>query len=514
MLRFFVFAEDKTVTSVDLDGAYLVGGDGVPLRADIDYKKGQIVCTKRSPGPAALAVLWPVPGMGRILLETTRLPEREKPYIVQVELLRGRLMRIINKVEEWQQFDATAGEQARPIIQQCRLALIESLQAKTPEQAASIADRGLATAVQIGEDMVLQLAQDLYARRRRQPQIAPRHPFGCTVDVANGSEEYRLFFARAFDFASVPFSWQALQPSEQQFNWRPTDLWVDWLTKHRIPIHGASLVSFTEQHVPPWVYVWEHDFETLRDLICDHVRRVVQRYGNKIAVWEVISGIHANNCLSFNFEQLMELTRTTIAVTKQVCPRTPMTIDLVAPWGEYYARNPRTIPPLLYADMAIQSGINFDGFGLQFYFGLGVDGMFVRDFFQISNLLDRFSALGRPLHVTAVQVPSAMESHKDDAWGGRMSVISGGMWRAAWSEQTQSKWLRCFYELALSKPMVESVTWRKLSDHDGHHLPFGGLLRADMTPKPAFEELTAMRKELLNNGRGGRAVPAGNPARR
>jgi hypothetical protein len=190
-----------------------------------------------------------------------------------------------------------------------------------------------------------------------------------------------------------------------------------------------------------------------------------------------------------------------------------VSIDLVAPWGEYYARNQRTIPPLLYADMAIQSGINFDGFGLQFYFGVGVDGMFVRDFFQISNLLDRFSSLGRPLHVTAVQVPSAMEAHKDDAWGGQMSVARGGMWREEWSEKLQSRWLRHFYELALSKPMVESVTWRKLSDHADHHVPFGGLLRADMSPKPAFDELTAMRQDLLNNGRGGRAVSAGKTGR-
>jgi hypothetical protein len=164
--------------------------------------------------------------------------------------------------------------------------------------------------------------------------------------------------------------------------------------------------------------------------------------------------------------------------------------------------------------MAIQSGINFDGFGLQFFFGVGVDGMFVRDFFQISNLLDRFSSLGRPLQVTAVQVPSAMTSHKDDAWRGQASVPSGGIWREEWSEETQSRWLRHFYELALSKPMVESVTWRKLSDDNGHHLPFGGLLREDMSPKPAFEALTAMRKELQNNGRGGRPAAAGRAAKR
>ena len=514
MIRFAVFIEGKPAPSVDLGGAYLVGSDGVPLRADIEFRDGQILCSKRTAGPAALAIVWPVAAMGRILLETARLPERDAPYVIQVELLRGRLMRLFNKLEEWQQLDPETGSAHAPRLEQCRDALIEALQADTPAEAASIADSGLSPAVEVGEDMVLRQAEDLYARRRRQAQIAPRRPFGCAVNVRNGDEDYRRRLTGAFDFATIPFSWPDLQPNEQQFNWKGTDSWVEWLTKHRIPIRGSSLVSFAERHVPPWLYVWEHDFETLRDLIQEHVRRVVSRYGAHITAWDVISGIHANNCLSFNFEQLMELTRMSVSVTKQLCPRATVTIDLVAPWGEYYARNPRTIPPLLYADMAIQSGINFDGFGLQLCFGLGIDGMYVRDFLQISNLLDRFAALGKPLHVTAVQVPSSMDSNKGDAWGGQLPGGSGGVWRDSWSEEVQSRWLRSFYELALSKSMVESVTWRDLSDQAGHYLPFGGLLRADLTPKPAYEQVLAMRKDLAGNGRSGRVVTSGKSARR
>jgi len=515
MLCFSVYSGGKPADSVDLGGAYLVGSDNVPLRAEIEYRKGQLVCSKRTAGPAALALLWPVPGMGRILLETTRLPERQKPYILPVELLRGRLMRMINKVEEWQQFDPEAAADDLVAIRRCRAVLVEALNEDDSAAASVIAEQGLAEAVRVGEEMVLRLAQVCYGRRRRPPQIAPRRPFGCTLDIRNGSEVYRRHLASAFDFAAIPFSWQNIQPSEQQFNWKPVDTWVEWLSRNRIPTRGTTLVSLDERNVPPWVYVWEHDFETLRDLIAEHVRRVVRRYSNHISMWDVISGIHAENCLSFNFEQLMELTRMAVAITKQLCPRAVVNIDLVAPWGEYYARNQRTIPPLLYADMAIQSGINFDGFGLQIYFGLGLDGMYVRDFFQVSALLDRFAALGKPIHITAVQVPSSMEPNRGDGWGGQKRIADGGQWREDWSEELQARWLRGFYELALSKPIIESVTWRCLSDQPGHFLPNGGLLRADLTPKPAYENLVAMRKELLANGRSGRAVPStGRPTQR
>jgi len=208
--------------------------------------------------------------------------------------------------------------------------------------------------------------------------------------------------------------------------------------------------------------------------------------------------IHAQNSIGFNYEQLMELTRMAAAITKQLAPRSTTIIDLVAPWGEYYARNQRTIPPMLYADMVIQSGINFDAFGLQFHFGLGTDGMYVRDMFQISSMIDRFGGRGKPVHITAVQVPSSMATDKSDAWGGALSIDGGGSWRGEWSEEVQSRWIRSFYEIALSKPFVDAVIWRDFADGGAHYLPHGGLLRHDLTPKPAYQELLALRKSLLN----------------
>ena len=48
MLRFAVYRDGKPVDSVNLDGAYLVGSDGVPVRAEIEFQRGEIICRKRS----------------------------------------------------------------------------------------------------------------------------------------------------------------------------------------------------------------------------------------------------------------------------------------------------------------------------------------------------------------------------------------------------------------------------------------------------------------------------------
>ena len=108
MLRFRVFSEGKPAKKADLSGAYLVGGDGVPVRAEIEFKNGEIICRKRVAGPVGLTLVWPVKGLGRIALETTRLPERERPYLLQLELARGRMMRLAHKQEDWELDDPNA----------------------------------------------------------------------------------------------------------------------------------------------------------------------------------------------------------------------------------------------------------------------------------------------------------------------------------------------------------------------------------------------------------------------
>ena len=100
------------------------------------------------------------------------------------------------------------------------------------------------------------------------------------------------------------------------------------------------------------------------------------------------------------------MTRAANMAAKAANSRSIKIIDIVNPWGEYYASAKEAIPPFVYADMLIQTGINFDAFGLQLQFGKNKDGMHVRDMMQISAMLDRFSLSGKPLCITHLEVPS------------------------------------------------------------------------------------------------------------
>ena len=105
-MKFRVFKNGKIVDKFTLCGAYMFGGDGIGVRrAQIAFKKGFVQCTKPNLETAGLALLWPIEGFGLVLLPTTCLPERKRPYNLNVEIARAKLMQIVNKREDWSFFN-------------------------------------------------------------------------------------------------------------------------------------------------------------------------------------------------------------------------------------------------------------------------------------------------------------------------------------------------------------------------------------------------------------------------
>jgi endo-1,4-beta-xylanase len=494
MLRFLVFDHGQPARNAFLEGAYLVGSDGVPLRADITFANGEIRCTKRAPGPAGLAVFWPVKGFGRLVLETTRLVERDEPYNLHVELARGRLMRISHKREDWGLYDYPDGAEHYRRVDDAKAHFIAALTAPDEAAAAQHADLATELAVTVGEDLGLFHA-DLFVKRRRSTGMIPKRPFGVGVSLAANAEQQRQPLRDAFDFVTLPVSWRDIEPKPGSLKWDPLDLWVNWLAQHRLHVRAGPLVSLAAEHLPDWLTDRDDNYEQMRESLVNHALSLVRRFTHRIQSWEVVSGLHAVNSFHFNLEQLMDLTRTSTMVIKQNAPRSNSIITIVLPWGEYYARDPRTIPPLLYADLCVQSGFHFDAFGLQFQFGAPYDGMLVRDLMQVSALIDRFANFGKPLHITAVQVPSeTVPAQKKDS-----PLTGGGVWHEPWSEPLQARWLRQFYELAFSKPFVETIAWRQLTDGSDPILRTGGLIRPDGSRKPAFDQLLEFRQAILGD---------------
>ena len=324
--------------------------------------------------------------------------------------------------------------------------------------------------------------------------------------AANVSEAVQAKVREFSDLVSIPMPWRGLQPREHEsdYSFQIADEQIAWLVKNRVPVMAGPLISFAEDQVPDWLILYENDFDSVRDMAVEHIRRVVQRYGRYVNFWRVTSGLHGDSSLGFAFEQVMELTRVAVATVKQLAPKSVAVVEIVEPWGEYYARKSRTVPPVMYAEVLLQSGINFDAFGLRMPMGMPVRGGYTRDLFQISSMIDRFSVLGKPLHITGFGAPSAPQADPRDITGGQAEPFLAGFWRNGWAEPVQAYWAGHFARIAMSKPFVETLIWEDLFDGLPHMVPSGGLLRADGTTKPVYDELSAVRKQLVH----GKASPA------
>ncbi len=512
MLKFQVFEQGCPAQQWRLRNAYLVGSDHSAMRADVTFADGLVLCQKREVGSAALVLQHRVGDCGELTIQTCLLPERNEPYILSLELARHRLMLIYNKLEEWGMFELSDDHPVAKRIDRARRLFTEALclHESEPAQADRAASECLVAAIDASEELALAHAEILL-NRRRQTNSLPRYPIGTGLSLDQNQERVRAALANNFDFLAMPTPWRSLAPAEGAYKWDLTDNWVEWAARARMPIVAGPVVSFEPSALPDWVYMWEHDYETVRDLLYEHTERTVNRYKGPVAIWNVAAGLHVNNHFPFSFDQVMELTRMCTMLVRKLHPASRVLIEIRQPFGEYYSTNPRSIPPLMYADLLVQNAVNFDGFVLRLLMGQAQPGQHPRDLMQLSALIDQFGTYGKSLHV-ALGVPSEPVTELMIAAPAPNEPVDPhcGFWRKPWSQLVQSRWLEAMFHVALSKPFVESVAWSDAVDHSGIELPLSGLVSEDLQPKSSFRRLINFRRSL--SARSPLPVPAGSAA--
>jgi len=491
-VRFQVFQKGKTAEDFSLSAAYMFGIDSIPLRSSskIKCKNGMIECKRKSMDSAGLVLLWPIEGFGKILLPTTRLPERKDPYNLNIELARAKLMQITLKREDWSLFEET--NSFAEFAQQAQELFIEALQnISDPAKASVLADESLRKSLIFSEMLAAKHGEIFFAARCRNRGLG-RHSLGCQINpqfMENEQYQKRLF--EMFGFATIPVSWAQIEPEKGEFNFSTMDRCIDLLSKKRLAICAGPLLRFSDDHLPQWLINSKPKFSKIRELAYDFAARVVNRYAKYIHLWRVISGMNVDNHFQFSFEQIIEMTRTATLASKSPEAKSKRLIEVLFPWGEYYTNEREVVPPMVYIDTVIQSGISFDGFAIQMNFGKDSPGMHIRDMMQISSKLDQFASVAKPLHITGVAVP-------DHSGSGPQDCKEAGFWHRQWDQQVQSEWIEQVYGIALGKLFVNSVTYSNLADTEELEILGSGLLTEELEPKKAFLSMAKLQKNILN----------------
>ncbi|WP_428388882.1 endo-1,4-beta-xylanase [Mucisphaera sp.] len=483
--------------------AHSLGPDGHPLRASITVENGEIIVDRREVIATALGLLYPVDELGELTLQTCLLPDSDQPYRLSIELARHRLMVLYTHLEEWSMFDLPEQHPVHRRAIEAREAFIQALCSakEDPHVADTHANASLVASLDASEELALAHAELLLDRRVQTSKLPP-HILGLGVPLDHNHESTTKLLQGVGSLVAIQSPWNALAPVEDANAWDALDRWAEWAKQAGTPLAAGPLISFETHHVPDWVYIWEHDYETLRDLIYDHVERVVTRYKDSISVWNVVSGLHVNQNFPLSFDQVMDITRTATRLVKRLQPAGRALIGIRQPFGEYYAANVRSIPPALYADLVVQAGNAFDGFSLQILMGQARPGQFCRDLMQFANLIDRFGAFGKPLQVVIGAPSSPVTSEMIHEPSSDLPADDrAGTWRRPWNGTVQGHWLEAVTQIAASRPFVETVLWKETVDHPDMTLPLSGLLSETHEPKPAAARLLELKQrfKLGNN---------------
>ncbi len=481
-MRFQVFKNGKVADRFTLSGVYLFGTDGISIRrAKITFKGGFIECRKPNLETAGLALLWPIKGFGKVLLPTTCLPERTRPYNLNVEITRAKLMQIINKREDWSFFNHIEG--LEDISKEAQDLFIKAIQnISVPPLASKLADESLKRAIVFSEKLAIRQAELLFDARSEDHGFG-RGCLGCRIDPRQiGNSKYVEKLLELFGFVTIPIKWAQIEHHKGSYDFSTVDACINVLGKKKLAIGAGPLLCFSKEYLPRWLLRSGAGFEKIRETAYQFVSKIAARYSDSVLAWCVISGLNAFNHFGFSFEQVLEMTRAANMAGKAAGERALKIIEISNPWGEYYATTPNTIPPLVYVDMVVQSGINFDALGLAMQFGKNESGMHIRDMMQISAVLDYFGPVAKSLYISDVEVPSQNGA-------GLHEPEVAGVWHQEWDQLRQGQWIEQFYKIALSKPFVDTVTYSNLADIEGSTIANSGLLTEQLEPKKSFRTL-------------------------
>jgi GH35 family endo-1,4-beta-xylanase len=299
-------------------------------------------------------------------------------------------------------------------------------------------------------------------------QVRHAFLFGCNIYQFDRYTEpalndaYRVRFRELFNYATLGFYWKHYEPEQGRPDYPYTDQVVAWCQSQGIAMKGHPVLWDHEAGRPTWL---DGRLPTPEEQE-QRVRALLGRYADRIRFWEVVN--EPAHCHGIPLDGPYRWARDTAS-------------NAVLIVNDYYvlANGCPDFYDLLRA--ARQRGVPFDAIGIQAHEPVGM--RFPLD--QVRRILDLYAGLGLPLHITEFTPAS----------GGQ--PILGSHLEGAWDEERQADYAVKFYTACFAHPAVEAITWWDLSDQ-GAWQPGGGLLRADLSPKPAYH---ALRKLLTETWR-------------
>lgn len=370
------------------------------------------------------------------------------------------------------------------------------------EEFTHLANRGAGTP----ENRLYALSHAVYAAEgalfEKAKQTAYANPradllLGCNFfRFTSPGSRYAKFFAKAFDFATLPFYAGRTATGPDTFDYAYIDAALAFLADQGIRAKGHPLWFGHESVNPKWLFGLP--YPELKAHAARIARHHVSTYRGRVEVWDAMNEAHDwANCFALSQPELIDLTRTCCDALREANERATSVVNICLPFAEYVAGRytcygalpERLRSPLAYLRTLLEEGVDFDAVGIQLYFP-------ARDMVAVSRMLDAFAALGKPIHITEMGANGGARGQAT-APGSSWSQLSmsEGTWHGGWNERTQADWMEQFYTLAASRPVIKALTWWDFMEpsFSGN----GAFLYEDETPREIYFRLLSLKERIL-----------------
>lgn len=291
------------------------------------------------------------------------------------------------------------------------------------------------------------------------------------------NQQWAESYMALFNYGTLPFYWDSYEPVQGQTAEQLLRAMADWARKRGIATKGQPLVWADVS--PSWAPPGVNDIQYAQE---KRVKNIAGNFCGLVEYWDVINeptmGPRANSPIGnwMNAKTPSVICTDALNWARSACPKSTLIIN------DY--RTDQDFRDILQ-NIVRQKG-KFDAIGLQSHMHRGNWPLY-----QVWDTCERFKDFDVPLHFTEVTVLSGVP--KSGISTTQQTAESDWPTTEA-GEAGQAEYVEKFYTLLFSHPSVTAITWWDFSDNGAWQGAPAGLLRTDMSKKPAYDRLLKLVK--------------------
>jgi len=444
--------------------------------------------------PMALMAMCAVEGFGQVMCRADNVGQLYAPgdwidgelRFFDYEAAASEIHAVEEKLKACRQDGSTIGAQINERLNEARELFRQASEDVDDVKRLNLANRALGKALLAHEELELCIA------REKLPGPTAPQPFSFSsfMDGNFGvfsdwkdRPDFQKIYCGLCNTGAVSVFWNKVQPeSPEAFDWSYSDEQFAFIEKNRLDAIGHVIGWL--QLLPDWVKQIA-DPEILQTHLLKLLDAMVGRYGHLVRLWSIFNEAHDwFTEVPLSLQDRVRLYKAMREHLARIHPAAAVESDsclLNAAWR--MVKPEWSVGPMEWYKALELAGVRDFVLGLQIYHGGGEYATF--SLAEIMRQLRNFVRLGHPLHLY-LQTPAGPD---ENCWG-----PINGKWHGDWSEELQAEWWKKILTLVLSLPEVRGVTTVSVVDTNPNWMPCGGLVRADLTPKPAYNVISSILK--------------------